>query len=123
MSSIAEAIGRFAHFTMLALIEALRAFTQPREVARQFARQLLGALPLAIVCGLAIGIVVWMHLRGVLVRFGGPSAAELLPSALSLAVVLEFGPIGAGLIVAGRSGASIGAELGAMRLSVQVDAL
>src|SRR5204862_1865447 len=45
------------------------------------------------------------------------------PQGLALAVVLEFGPISAGLIVAGRSGASLGAELGSMKLTEQVDAL
>jgi phospholipid/cholesterol/gamma-HCH transport system permease protein len=42
---------------------------------------------------------------------------------LALAVVLELAPMGAGLIVAGRSGASLGAELGSMRLTEQIDAL
>jgi phospholipid/cholesterol/gamma-HCH transport system permease protein len=54
---------------------------------------------------------------------GGPSAVTYLPQALALAVVLEFAPIAAGLIVAGRSGASLGAELGSMRLTEQIDAL
>src|SRR5579871_6062603 len=36
---------------------------------------------------------------------------------------MEFAPTGAGLIVAGRSGASLGAELGSMRLTEQIDAL
>ena len=53
-------------------------------------------------------------------RFG---AAQYLPQALALAIVLEFAPTGAGLIVAGRSGASLGAELGSMRLTEQIDAL
>ena len=47
----------------------------------------------------------------------------LVISALALAVVLEFAPIGAGFIVAGRSGASLGAELGSMRLTEQIHAL
>ena len=50
-------------------------------------------------------------------------AAGVLPQAVALAVVLEFAPTGAGLIVAGRSGASLGAELGSMRLTEQIDAL
>src|SRR5262249_45811153 len=50
-------------------------------------------------------------------------AVQYLPQALSLAVVLEFAPLGAGLIVAGRTGASLGAELGSMRLTEQLDAL
>lgn len=123
MTEALEALGRFTIFAARSLADALIAFFSPGEVARQFARQLVGALPLAIVAGLAVGIVVWLHLRGALVRLGGPSAVELLPPALALAVVLEFGPIGAGLIVAARAGASLGAELGAMRLSEQVDAL
>lgn len=64
-----------------------------------------------------------MHLRGALQTVGGASAVAYLPQALSLAVVLEFAPIAAGLIVAGRSGASLGAELGSMRLTEQIDAL
>src|SRR5262249_25142737 len=51
------------------------------------------------------------------------SAAQYLPQALALAIVLEFAPTGAGLIVAGRTGASLGAELGSMRLTEQIDAL
>ena len=47
----------------------------------------------------------------------------MVPEYLALAVVLEFAPLGAGLIVAGRSGASLGAEIGSMRLTEQIDAL
>jgi phospholipid/cholesterol/gamma-HCH transport system permease protein len=54
---------------------------------------------------------------------GGPGAVQYLPQALALAVVLEFAPIGAGLLVAGRTGASLGAELGSMRETEQIDAL
>ena len=64
-----------------------------------------------------------MHTRDVLARIGGSESVALLPTLLSLAVVLELSPIGAGLIMAGWSGASLGAELGAMRLTEQIDAL
>src|SRR5207248_6679064 len=83
----------------------------------------MGALPLGLAAGLTLGVVIWMHLRGALQAVGGPGAVQYLPQALALAVVLEFAPIGAGLIVAGRSGASLGAELGSMRLTEQIDAL
>ena len=53
----------------------------------------------------------------------GAGAAIYLPQALALAVVLEFAPLAAGLIVAGRTGASFGAGLGAMVLTEQIDAL
>jgi phospholipid/cholesterol/gamma-HCH transport system permease protein len=53
-------------------------------------------------------------------RFG---AGEYLPQGLAMAVVLELAPTGAALVVAGRSGASLSAELGSMRLTEQLDAL
>jgi phospholipid/cholesterol/gamma-HCH transport system permease protein len=89
----------------------------------QLATVLLGTLPLALMAGATVGIVVWLHLRGALVTVGGPAAVGYLPQALSLAVVLELAPLAAGLLVAGRSGASLGAELGSMKLTEQVDAL
>ncbi len=120
---ILESIGEYAVFAFRAVVAALLAVTRPREALRQFYSVFIGALPLAVVAGLAIGIVLWMHLRGVLARFGGAEAVQYLPTAIALAVTLEFAPIGAGLILAGRSGASLGAELGSMRLTEQIDAL
>src|SRR5437762_11156421 len=117
-----ESLGRFADFSLRALPATVAAFRRPGELLRQLHRIYLGALPLGIVSGLALGVVIWMHLHGVLLRLG-PGYTQLLPQALALAVTLEFAPIGAGFIVAGRSGASLGAELGSMRLSEQIDAL
>ena len=81
---------------------------------------LIGALPLGTVAGIALGAVVWMHTHAALARTG---AVEYLPTVLAAAVLLELAPIGAGLIVAARTGASLGAELGAMKLGEQLDAL
>ncbi len=123
MLVILESAGRYSAFCGRALLAAVDAFRRPAETMRQFYVHFLGALPLAAVAGLAIGVVLWMHLRGILVRFAGPETVQYLPTALTLAVVLEFAPIGAGLIVAGRSGASLAAELGSMKLTEQVDAM
>ncbi len=115
-----ETLGHFFHFAIRALLTVPLALERPREIGRQLYAILLGALPLGAVAGLALGVVIWLHLHSVLQRFG---ATQYLPQALALAVVLEFAPTGAGLIVAGRSGASLGAELGSMRLTEQIDAL
>src|SRR5438132_10105969 len=120
MTYLLEALGHYVYFAARALLAALRALTRPREITGQLYHVLLGALPLGMVAGLALGVVIWLHLHRVLERFG---AAAALPQALALAIVLEFAPTGAGLIVAGRSGASLGAELGSMRLTEQIDAL
>src|SRR5262249_22274680 len=123
MFALLESVGRYTEFLIRALVAAAAALAQPRELAAQLHHILLGALPLGVVAGLAVGAVVWMHLRTALEQVAGSGAVPYLPQALALAVVLEFAPIAAGLIVAGRSGASIGAELGSMRLTEQIDAL
>src|SRR5438876_9900625 len=119
---ILVSIGQFAHFAVRSLTAAILAIRRPRDLLQQLYDVHVGALPVSVVGGLALGIIIWMHLHGVLVRFG-PGNVQLLPQALALAVVLELAPMGAGLIVAGRSGASLGAELGSMRLTEQIDAL
>jgi phospholipid/cholesterol/gamma-HCH transport system permease protein len=118
--NLLEFVGRFSAFALRSLRAAAGAVLHPREVHRQLHSVLLGALPLVLITGLALGAVVWLHLHSLLKRF---EATQYLPQALALAVVLEFAPTGTGLIVAGRSGASLGAELGSMRLTEQVDAL
>jgi phospholipid/cholesterol/gamma-HCH transport system permease protein len=123
MLRLLEGIGHYSDFAARALLALPWSVRRPRELRQSLHQCLLGALPLSLVAGLALGAVIWMHLRGALQTVGGPGAVQYLPQALALAVVLEFAPIGAGLIVAGRSGASLGAELGSMRLTEQVDAL
>ncbi len=82
----------------------------------------VGALPLAFVTGIALGVVIWLHTRDVLARTG-TGAVEFLPTFLAAAVLLELAPVGAGLIVAARTGASLGAELASMKLGEQIEAL
>jgi phospholipid/cholesterol/gamma-HCH transport system permease protein len=123
LSDFVETLGRAAAFSGRALFALPFCWRRASAVLVQLHHILLGALPLGVAAGTAIGIVVWLHLRGTLQSVGGPSAVQYLPQALALAVVLEFAPLAAGLIVAGRSGASLGAELGSMRLTEQIDAL
>jgi phospholipid/cholesterol/gamma-HCH transport system permease protein len=117
-----ENTGCFLQLAARALVASPGALRRPNDLVRQLFQIYLGALPLSTVAGVSLGAIMWMHLHGVLARLG-PGFADLLPQVLSLAVVLEFAPIGAGFIVAGRSGASLGAELGSMRLTEQIDAL
>ena len=76
-------------------------------------------MPLGFVAGVALGVVVWLHLNGIV----STSLARKVPEYLALVVALEFAPLGAGLVVAGRTGASFAAELSTMRLTEQIDAL
>jgi phospholipid/cholesterol/gamma-HCH transport system permease protein len=116
------AVGDWAAFAVRSLFAAVAAVPHPSRWLRPFHSILVGGLPLAVVAGLSIGVVVWVHTRGVLARTG-PGATDYLPTVLAAAVLLELAPVGAGLILAARTGASLGAELAAMKLGEQVDAL
>ena len=78
------------------------------------------SLPLIMISGLAIGVVLSMHTRSTMERFG---AESLIPAALAIALLSETGPLMTGLLVSGRVGAGIGAELGGMKVTEQIDAL
>lgn len=78
------------------------------------------SLTLTGVVGFSIGIVLAMQSRGTLARFG---AESFLPSMLSLSVIKEIGPVLTSLVLAGRLGAGMGAELGSMKVTEQIDAL
>jgi phospholipid/cholesterol/gamma-HCH transport system permease protein len=101
-----------------------RAVFLPPYEFREFAHQLdeLGSKSLALVAlaGAATGVVLSLETHDSLVSFG---AKSLLPELLVLSVVKESGPIITGLIVSGRVAAGIGAELGAMKVTEQIDAM
>jgi phospholipid/cholesterol/gamma-HCH transport system permease protein len=98
-------------------------FSRPFEGA-EFMRQLdaIGAksLPLVALAGAATGAVLSLQTRDSLTRFG---AKSLLPAVIVFSLVKETGPIITGLVVSGRVGAGIGAELGSMRVTEQIDAM
>jgi phospholipid/cholesterol/gamma-HCH transport system permease protein len=109
--------------SLFALKAARALFTPPYEI-RETIRQLyelgLRSAPLIAVSGVAVGVVLSMHTRASLERFG---AESMIPAGLAIALVRETGPLTAGLLLSGRIGAGIGAELGAMRVTEQIDAL
>lgn len=114
--------GRLTAFAVRVVPRAVGALAQPRWWARPLYGMIVGALPLAAVTGMALGVVIWLHTRDVLARTG-TGAVEYLPTFLSAAVLLELAPVGAGLILAARTGASLGAELASMRVGEQIDAM
>lgn len=91
-----------------------------RELLNQMDEVGSRSLMLTGVVGFSIGIVLAMQSRGTLARFG---AESFLPSMLALSVFKEIGPVITSLVLAGRLGAGMGAELGSMRVTEQIDAL
>jgi len=112
--------GDAAQFAGRALREAVRPPYEVRETLRQLFELGCRSVPLIAVSGFAVGVVLSMHTRSSLARFG---AEALIPAGLAIALVRETGPLTAGLLLAGRIGAGIGAELGAMKVTEQIDAL
>jgi phospholipid/cholesterol/gamma-HCH transport system permease protein len=106
------------------LWQVIRAAVTPPFEFRELFRQLdeIGSksLPLVALAGAAIGVVLSLEARNSLTRFG---ARSLLPATIVFSVVHEIGPIISGLIVSGRVGAGIGAELASMKVTEQIEAI
>jgi phospholipid/cholesterol/gamma-HCH transport system permease protein len=113
-------VGDATFFALRAAQASLTPPYEPRETLRQIYELGFRSAPLIAVSGLAVGVVLSMHTRASLERFG---AEAMIPAGLAIALVRETGPLTAGLLLSGRIGAGIGAELGAMRVTEQIDAL
>jgi phospholipid/cholesterol/gamma-HCH transport system permease protein len=114
------ATGDWVVFAGRAIREAFRPPFETNETARHLLELGCRSLPLIGASGFAVGLVLSMHTRASLARFG---AEALIPAGLGIALVRETGPLTAALLLSGRIGAGIGAELGAMKVTEQIDAL
>lgn len=76
--------------------------------------------PIVTITGFIIGLVLALQSQPVLLRFG---ATDFLPATVALTVVREMGPVITALIFTGRVSSGIGAELGSMRVTEQIDAM
>ncbi|MBA4301171.1 phospholipid/cholesterol/gamma-HCH transport system permease protein [Algoriphagus alkaliphilus] len=91
-----------------------------KEVIHQCYRIGVESLPLISLTGFIVGVVFTNQSRPSLSEFG---AASWLPSLISIAVVRAMGPLVTALIAAGKVGSSIGAEIGSMKVTEQIDAM
>lgn len=78
------------------------------------------SLGLISITGIVIGLVLTIQSRPVLVNFG---AVNMLPGMVAISIIREMGPVITALICAGKVGSGIGAELGSMRVTEQIDAM
>ncbi len=100
-----------------------RARHQPVRVSAVFARAMevgIGALPIVTMMSLTIGIMLAIQSIYSLRIFGAEDQAVV---GIGFAVVREFGPLITGILVAGRTGSSLAARIGTMRISQEIDAL
>ncbi len=90
------------------------------EVISQFYKIGYKSFPLVGITGFIMGLVLTLQSRPTLLEFG---AESWLPAMVSVSIVREIGPIITALICAGKVGSSIGAELGSMKVTEQIDAM
>lgn len=112
--------GQLARFTSRFFKERIK----PRFELAEFIKQcfVLGynSLPLVALTAFIIGLVLTMQLRPTMVKYG---VEVQIPAMVGISIVREIGPILTALIFAGKIGSSIGAELGSMKVTEQIDAM
>ena len=113
-------VGSMTTFALRCLLGFFRPPFETKETLRHIDELGAKSLPLVGTTGLIVGLILAIQSRPVLARFG----AELyVPAMVSISVVRELGPILSALMVAGRVGSGISAELGSMRVTEQIDAM
>jgi len=108
------------NFIKLSLQETFTRNFEFREFFRQCFQIGYKSLPLISVTGIIIGLVLTIQSRPVLISFG---AVSMLPSMVAVSLIREMGPVITALLCAGKIGSSMGAELGSMRVTEQIDAM
>jgi phospholipid/cholesterol/gamma-HCH transport system permease protein len=113
-------IGDFFLFFWLTIKATFSRGFEFQEFLRQCYQIGNKTLPLISVTGLVIGLVLTIQSRPVLVEFG---AESMLPAMVALSIIREMGPVVTALICAGKIGSGMGAELGSMKVTEQIDAM
>jgi phospholipid/cholesterol/gamma-HCH transport system permease protein len=113
-------LGRITAFGGSILVAVVRPPLRMRRIVREIFET--GVLSLAIVCasGLAVGMVLGLQGYNTLVRFG---AEQSLGALVGLSLIRELGPVLTGLLVTGRAGSAMAAEIGMMVSTEQLDGM
>ena len=115
-----EATGRLTLFAVTALGHCVRPPIYPRLIGRQMIEIGYYSLPVVGLTAIFTGMVLALQSYTGFSRFSAESA---IPNVVIISITRELGPVLAGLMVAGRVGAAMAAEIGTMRVTEQIDAL
>ncbi|GAA4757717.1 ABC transporter permease [Flavobacterium hankyongi] len=113
-------IGDLTFFSIRFFKEVFKSPYEFNELLKQCYNIGNKSLTLVLVTGFIIGLVFTLQSRPTLEEFG---AVSWMPSMVSISIIREIGPIITGLICAGKIGSGIGAEIGSMRVTEQIDAM
>jgi phospholipid/cholesterol/gamma-HCH transport system permease protein len=115
-----ESTGRISMFAGGAVLAALKPPWYPRLILRQMIEIGYYSMPVVGLTAIFTGMVLALQSFTGFSRFSAESA---IPNVVVLSITRELGPVLAGLMVAGRIGAAMAAEIGTMRVTEQIDAL
>jgi phospholipid/cholesterol/gamma-HCH transport system permease protein len=115
-----EVLGRLVLFAGTAILDVLRPPYYPRLVLKQMIEIGYYSLPVVGLTAIFTGMVLALQSFTGFARF---SAEAAIPQIVVISLTRELGPVLAGLMVAGRIGAAMAAEIGTMRVTDQIDAL
>jgi phospholipid/cholesterol/gamma-HCH transport system permease protein len=115
-----ESVGRFALFAFRAVVIGLQPPYYPRLMLKQMVEIGYYSLPVVGMTAIFTGMVLALQTYTGFARFNAETA---IPNVVVISICRELGPVLAGLMVAGRIGAAMAAELGTMRVTEQIDAL
>ncbi|MGI9545844.1 MAG: MlaE family ABC transporter permease [Flavobacteriaceae bacterium] len=113
-------IGEISFFAGRFFKEAIKPPFEFKELLRQCYQMGNRSLVLVLVTGFIIGLVLTLQSRPTLIEFG---AESWMPDMVGISIVRELGPVITALVCAGRIASGIGAELGSMRVTEQIDAM
>lgn len=120
IKSIFEDTGNISLFTGKFFKEIVKPPFQINEFIRQCYAIGYKSLPLVAITGFIMGLVLTIQSRPTMSKFG---AESWLPSMVSLSLIREIAPVITALICAGKIASGIGAELGSMKVTEQIDAM
>jgi phospholipid/cholesterol/gamma-HCH transport system permease protein len=113
-------MGRFFQILWRTLTWTFRRPYDVAELLRQMVRIGVDSLPVVLLTALFTGMVMALQTFSTLKRF---NAEGFVGSLVALSMVRELAPVIASILIAGRCGSAMGAELGTMRVTEQIDAL
>jgi phospholipid/cholesterol/gamma-HCH transport system permease protein len=117
---LSKSVGRFALFVTKVFLGIIRPPYDIKMILQQMINIGYYSLPVVGMTALFSGAVLALQSYSGFARF---SAESSIATVVVLSITRELGPVLAGLMVAGRVGASIAAEIGTMRVTEQIDAL
>ncbi len=115
-----EETGKVTAFGIDAFVQSMKSPFEWQELFRQCYKIGYQSLFLVATTGFIMGVVLSLQLRPTMIEFG---AESFMPKMVGISLVREIGPMVTALICAGKIGSGIGAELGSMKVTEQIDAM